>query len=63
MIETNFMDECENCPHLDVTKDCVGRWTDGDSIWHVITCKHIEKCKTMKRYLRKEMLKNGKKEE
>ena len=60
MIETDFMDECKNCPHLDVTQRSMPMLSDGDPIWHIITCKHIEKCKIMKMNLRKEMLKNGK---
>ena len=60
MIETNFMEECENCPHLEVTKNSLELTAWGESRYsHTITCEHIETCQLMKAHLRKEMQKNG----
>ena len=61
MIKTNFMDECENCPHLELTKETIdlASWAEKGWYEHIITCEHIEKCKDIKDHLRKEMQKDG----
>ena len=60
MIETNFMKECENCPHLEVTSNTtVIQSMEGNGYWYTITCVNINKCQDIKAHLRKEMQDDG----
>ena len=61
MIKMDFMVECENCPHLELTLDSIAlqRLGAGDEYHHTITCEHRDKCEVMKAYLKKELIKNG----
>lgn len=60
MITTQFMKECENCPHLEVTLNTIVLQSMmADEYRHIITCERINECKSIKEYLRKEMMKDG----
>ena len=62
MIKLEFMDECEDCPHLEETTDTIEltSWGEYHRYVHTISCAHMKKCKMIKEHLRKEMQKNGK---
>ena len=57
MIKTNFMKECENCPHLQVTQNSFKfSYINGDDKHeHTITCENMEKCRSIKEHLEKEL--------
>ena len=60
MITTNFMKECENCPHIEVALNTVELSAMVKVEYHhTITCERINECRDIKEHLRKEMLKNG----
>ena len=61
MISTMFMEECKNCPHLEVTAHSIELISlSGRPVYdHTITCEHKEKCESIKKYLKEEMKKNG----
>ena len=63
MIRTEFMTECENCPHLEVTLHSITmqRWGASDEYLHTIACEHTDKCELIKEHLKKELIKNGNK--
>ena len=61
MIINHFMEECENCPHLEVIANSMELfcWETHPNYDHTITCKHLEKCESIKNHLKEEMKKNG----
>ena len=61
MIKMDFMLECENCPHLEVTSNSIEltSWANFPIYEHTVTCENIQRCKLMREYLRKEMKKDG----
>ena len=55
MIKTDFMNECDNCPFLEVTLNTLCAQTfERDTYFHTITCARMDECKKIIEHLRKE---------
>lgn len=54
-MELVFMEECEDCPELEVKQKttCLTSLDGREICHHTLTCEHIRKCKRLKEYLQK----------
>lgn len=56
MITLNLKPYCEECPEFEVMDEDL-TFDEDDTTCHVITCKHIKKCDSIDKFLRKELKK------
>lgn len=56
MITLELLRECDNCPEFEVHQNTqCADLLDGRTIcYHTVTCEHIEKCRNLIEYLRKD---------
>ncbi len=61
MIEYDFLEACENCPNLEAKSNLEYEHISLDEVTygHKITCKNIDKCRTLIKHLQKEVKEDG----
>ena len=61
MIEFNLLDICENCRlfHPVLADDLILTNLSGDTVFHKVTCEHMNRCKVLLENLKKGGKKNG----